>query len=405
MGEIADDLQGLLHETVRRSIAAQKGREMRKAFKYRLYPNAQQAREMQRQLDSARSLYNSALHERRDAWETSHVSITYYDQSSQLKGMRTLSPDLASVNFSMLQATLRQLQRSFDAFFRRVKKGEAPGYPRFRSSLRWDSITFPSYGDGCKLHADKGRVYFQGVGHVKVKLHRPIEGTIKTLTLKREADGWHVIFSCDLGDAQAPPSTAPPVGIDLGLTAFLVTSEGETVAPPRFFRRAEKALRRAQRQVARCQKGSQRRRKAVRLVAKQHQHVAHQRRDFHHKTARGLIQAFGVIAHENLNVKGITRTRLAKSTHDAGWAQFLAILHSKAECAGVLVVGVDARHTTQECSRCGALPEKRLTLADRTYHCASCGLERDRDHNAAINIKQRLGLSRQALTLAGADVA
>jgi putative transposase len=212
------------------------------------------------------------------------------------------------------------------------------------------------------------------------------------------------VFSCDLGDVTAPPSTLPAVGIDLGLKAFTVTSDGDTVEPPKLYRKAQAGFRRAARKVARRKKGSNRRRKAITLLAKAQQHVANQRRDFHHKTALGLVQRHGLIAHEDLNVRGIARTRLAKSTHDVGWAAFLTILAHKAACAGVTVVAVNPYHTTQACSGGGALPPVRLTLADRVHTCF-CGLVLDRDENAARNILG-LGRSLQAITWPpGASVA
>lgn len=230
------------------------------------------------------------------------------------------------------------------------------------------------------------RVYFQHVGSVKVKLHRPILGRIKTVSFTREPDGWHVVFSCELLDPQIEPSSAPAVGIDMGLKSFRVTSDGEAVEPPRFYRAAQKKLRRAQRSVARKKKGGANRRKAIRRAAKVHQHVAHQRQDFHHKTALALVSRWGLIAHEGLNVRGIARTRLAKSTLDAGGSQFLGILGHKAEEAGVRVVAVKPKNTTQRCSECGCLPLVPVTLSDREYHCASCGFVGDRDLNAAHNV-------------------
>jgi putative transposase len=297
--------------------------------------------------------------------------------------------------------TLRRLDKAFQAFFRRLKAGETPGYPRFKSRNRFATVEFPSYGDGCKL--DGNRVYFQHIGRVRVKLHRPIEGKIKTMSFTRQADGWHVVFSCDLGDVHATPHPGPMVGFDLGLKVFLVTSDGESIAPPKFYRKAERALRRAQRRVSRRQKGSKRRAKAVQILARAHLHIANQRRDFHHKTARKLVTQYGTIAHENLNIQGIARSRLAKSTYDVGWGQFLNILHSKAEEAGCVVIPVPPQNTTQACSACGEMPDTPKTLKDRVHRCAQCGYEADRDLNAALNIK-RLGLSRQALTLPVGEV-
>ncbi len=255
---------------------------------------------------------------------------------------------------------------------------------------RFRLVEFPSYGDGCRLK-ENGRLYFQHAGHVKVKLHRPVEGKIKTVSLKRSCGKWYAIFVCDMGDAPEPALDGPAVGIDLGLRSFVATSEGETVEPPRSYRKAQKKLRRANRTLSRKKQGSNRRRKAREQVAKLHEKTANQRRDFHHKVARRLVDRHGLICHEALNVRSITRSRLAKSAHDAGWAQFLHILRCKAEEAGTRVVAVDPKNTTQACSQCGALPEKRKTLSVRIHRCARCGYVEDRDVNAAKNI---LGLGR-----------
>ena len=347
-------------------------------------------------LETHRRLYNNALAERKTAWENEKRYVSYGDQSARLKIARQIDPFLAQTNFSSCQATLRHLDRAFQAFFRRLKAGEKPGYPRFKGANRFDTVEFPSHGDGCKFHGS--RVYFQHIGQIKVKLHRPIEGAIKTLSFKREADGWHLIVSCDLGETPVSPSANPAVGVDLGLKAFLATSDGETVEPPRTYRKAQRALRKAQRCLSRCQKGSNRRQKAVRRLARLHQRIANQRRDFQHKLARKLVRQYGVIAHEDLNVRSIAQTRLAKSTHDAGWGQFLAILRHKAEEAGVQVIAVPPRNTSQACSACGCLPAMPKTLADRLHRCPHCGYIADRDVNAARNIL-RLGLSRQTRTV------
>ena len=394
---------------------------MRKAFKYRCYPTRLQEAVLVALLETHRRLYNRALAERKDAYEQERRTVRYGEQSGQLKEDRKSNPYLGQTNFSSCQATLRRLDRAFTAFFRRLKAGEKPGYPRFRGAGRFDSVEFPKYGDGCRLK--QGRAEFQHIGPLKLKLHRPIEGTIKTMTVRREAGKWYVICSCDLGDVQPEPAVGPAVGIDLGCKAFLVTSDGEQVAPPKRYRPAHAHLRRAARRVARRTKGGKRRRKAVRLLARAHQHVANQRRDFHHQTARKLVAAHGLIAVEALQTANLVRrpapilgvdaetgaevylpngaaakTGLNKSISDAGWAAFLAILTHKAASAGVVMVAVHPAHTTQACSGCGAVPAVPLTLADRLHTCA-CGLRLDRDLNAAKNILSRaLGRSVQAPT-------
>jgi putative transposase len=370
---------------------------VRKAFKYKLYPTHQQAVALNAMLETHRRLYNTALAERKEAWEQEQRSVSYGEQSAQLKATRTANPFLAATNFSSCQATLRRLDKAFQAFFRRIKAGDTPGYPRFKGRNRFATVEFPSYGDGCRF--DGRYIYCQHVGRVKVKLHRPIEGKIKTVAFTREADGWHVVFSCDLGDVTAPIRSDPAVGIDLGLKAFLVTSDGESVPPPQHYRQAQAALRRAQRTVARRTKGSKRCAKAVHALQKRHQHVTNLRRDFQHKTARDLVSRYGTIVHENLNIKGIARSRLAKSTLDAAWGSFLSILSHKAEEAGTTVIAVRPHNTTQACSQCGALPSVPKTLKDRVHVCSQCGYTADRDLNAAQNIL-RLGSSRQDETCA-----
>jgi putative transposase len=367
---------------------------VRKAFKYRLYPNRSQAEALDAMLETHRRLYNSSLQERKEVYEVEGRPVSYAEQSGKLKEARKSNPYLAKTNFSSTQATLRRLDRSFKAFFRRVKTGdEAPGYPRFKGRDRFRLVEFPSYGDGCRLK-DNGRLYLQHIGHIKVKLHRPIEGKIKTCSVKKSCGRWYAIFSCDLGDApEVSVEQGAAVGIDLGLKAFLVTSDGQAVEPPRYYRKAQKKLRRAQRSVSRKKKGSNRRRKARERVARLHEKTANQRRDFHHKQARKLVDAHGLIVHEVLNIRGIARTRLAKSTHDAGWARFVSIMQSKAEEAGVAVVAVDPKNTTQLCSNCGKLPEAKKTLSERVHSCP-CGYVVDRDVNAARNIL-RLGRSLQ----------
>jgi putative transposase len=252
-------------------------------------------------------------------------------------------------------------------------------------------------------------LYVQHVGRIKVKQHRVVEGEIKAVSLTRRADGWHAAVVSEVAEPAVPACTLPAVGIDLGLTSFLVTSDGEAVAPLRAYRRAQAALRRAQRRVARRKKGSARRRKAVAQLQRAHLKIARQRRDFHHKTAVTLVRRYGLIAHERLNVTGIARSRLAKSTLDAGWAAFLTTLRLKAGDAGVRVVAVPPFNTSQACSACGALPAQPKTLRDRVHACAACGYSTSRDHNAAQNVLRlaigsRPGQGRQGVTTAVAVV-
>jgi putative transposase len=371
---------------------------MRRSFKYRLYPNRSQAQALDAMLESHRRLYNLALRQRRDVYEAEKRAVYYGEQSSRFKETRRALPSFAALNFSSAQATLRRLDKAFKAFFRRVKSGHAlqgrkAGYPRFKPEERFRTVEFPSYG--CRLK-DNGRLYLQNIGHIKVKLHRPVDGIIKTVCVRRSCVKWYVIFFCDLGNVPEATADGAAVGIDLGLKSFLVTSDGEAVEPPRYYRESQKKLRRAHRSISRKEQGSGRRRKARQRVASLHEKTANQRRDFHHKQARKLIDTCGLIVHEALNIEGIARSRLAKSTHDAGWASFLNILSYKSEEAGTRGVAVDPRNTTQVCSSCGTIPEVKKALADRIHIC-SCGYVADRDVNAARNILS-LGRSDQDVT-------
>jgi len=337
-------------------------------------------------LAEACRLYNAAVQERRDAYRISHKSINYCDQANQLKEIRA-EGDLELANFSCSQDVLRRVDKAFNAFFDRVKNGQKPGYPRFRGASRYDSITFPSYGDGCKM-LDNGKLRLQGVGAVKIKLHRPIEGEIKTVTIKREAGRWYAVASVEC-EAKPLPASIEKTGLDVGLSAFATLSDGTEIENPRYYKEAQAKLRRAQRKVARRKRGGNSRKKAVRELQRAHAHVRNQREDFAHKVSRTLVVLFGLIVIEQLNIKGLAAGMLAKSVNDAGWSSFIAKLTYKAAEAGRVLLKVDPRGTSQRCI-CGAPNPK--TLSQRWHHCESCGLSVPRDHASALEIL-RLGLS------------
>jgi putative transposase len=234
---------------------------VRKAFKFRLYPNKYQAGRLAFTLDLHRRIYNDALGWRKASWERNHKGVSYGTQSAALKGLRASSSLFKDLNFSSCQGTLRRLDRSYQNFFRRVKAGEKPGYPRFKADSQFSSVEFPSYGDGIKLVDGKLRI--QAVGLIKVKMHREIEGKINTVQIKREAGKWYAVFSCDLGDVAVTPSQNKPVGVDVGLEYFLTTSDGDHVKNPRVQKKELTKLRRQQRSVSRKKLGGRNRRKAV----------------------------------------------------------------------------------------------------------------------------------------------
>ena len=365
---------------------------MRRTFEYRLYPTRKQAAVFDRALWSCRKLYNAMLWQRQLAYHGgTKRSLSLRTQRAQLTDLRTSDPEYGALHTHILQDVAIRLDRSFKAFFRRCKAGEKPGYPRFKGRDRYNSLTYFEASNG-SVRIKGGRVSFSKLAeNVRVMLHRPIRGTLKTATLRRKASGWYVLFSCD--DVPPDPALAAgagEVGIDVGLTHFATLSDGSTIANPRYQRAAEAALTAAQRRLSRKLRGSNRRRKARAILAGHHEKVHSQRKDFHFKTARALVQRFGFIAVEDLDINDMVQSDGQRSLHrsiaDASWGNFLRTLEHKAEEAGATVVRVEPRGTTQDCSGCGAVVHK--TLRERVHRCA-CGLVLDRDLNAARNILQR----------------
>jgi putative transposase len=365
-----------------------------KAFKFYLRPTAEQARNLDRIRLICCELYNAGLQEKRDAYRKLGINLNCAKQQAELTDVKAARPDVKAVNAQVLQNVLKRLHRAFDGFFRRVKSGQRPGYPRFRSERRYDSFTFPQVSHdgplkgGGIVMATNGRLLVHGVpGLIKVKWHRQLESMPKTATFKREGKRWYVIFACDNVPIEALPETGRDCGLDLGLTTFAMLDDGTAVNNPRLLRHAEGNLRRAQRRLSRRKRGSQRRNKARELLAGHHRHIANERRDHIHKVARTLVNSFDRIAVEKLNVQGLASGCLSKSVNDAGWGMFLAILVAKAANAGREVVAVDPAGTSQVCSGCGVVVRK--SLSERVHRCADCGLVLDRDVNAARNIRLR----------------
>jgi putative transposase len=351
-------------------------------------------------LETHRRIFNNALAQRKSAWEDSRQSISYGDQSAAYKEERQVNEYYQRTNFSSCQRTLRRLDKAFKAFFRRVQAGEKPGYPRFKGRSRWKSVEF-TYGDGSKIR-DNGKLYIQHIGELKVRWHRKIKGEVKTVTLRRQAGKYYVCFSCEI-EAEPLEPTDAVVGLDLGVSNLVTTSDGEFFEPPKYLRQSERKVRCQQRKVARRKKGSDRRRKAIRNLQRTHEHIANQRKDTAHKVARQLVEDYDLIAVENLNTNGLLKNHhLARSIADAAWNTFITILTSKAEEAGRRLVKVDPGYTSQECSQCGAIVKKDLSV--RIHRCPYCDLVLDRDVNAAVNILQK-ALARTGLSGANVEVA
>jgi putative transposase len=360
---------------------------VRKTCQYKLRPTPAQEQALEAVLWRCRTLYNAALEQRKTWWQRGQGKrATYYQQKAELPNLKADFPDYAEVHSQVLQDVLLRVERAYQAFFRRVAAGEAPGYPRFQGRDRYHSFTYPQYGNGAVL--DGGVLSLSKLGRIPLRLHRPLVGTPKTVTVSKAADGWYVSFSCADVPVQPLPPTGRETGIDVGLKVFLITAQGERVANPRYYRTAEKQLIKAQRRVSRRQKGSNRRKKAATLLARKHQQVRRQRRDFHHKTALTLLRDYDTVYLEDLRVANLVRNHhLAKSISDAGWAAFRAMLEAKAVWAGRRVFAVPPAYTSQDCSGCGARVRKSLSV--RTHICPFCGLVLDRDENGARNVHGR----------------
>ena len=382
---------------------------MRRAYKFLLRPTSKQAALLTACLDDHRALYNAALQERRDAWKMRSASVKFFDQSAQLKDIRADDQDgQGRWSANSQRFTLRRLDKAFAAFFRRIKAGQTPGYPRFKGRGWFDTVEWTE-GNGSRWdsqpHAAATRVYLLGIGHVRVNQHRAVKGRVKTVSVKREGSRWYVVVSCDDVPAEPLAPTGAVAGIDLGVASFLTISDGTHVPNQRHLAASADRLAAAQQALARCKRRSKRRRKAVDRIAAIHCKTRRQRLDHAHKTALALVRDYDVIAHEALNVAGLTRRPkprpagdgtfepngaaakcgLNRSILDAGWGVFLRVLAAKAESAGRTLIAVDPRHTSQTCSGCGHVAAgNRVTQAE--FRCLACGHQAHADVNAAINI-------------------
>ena len=390
--------------SVKTNFQAWYNHRMITAYKYKLRPNKAQANQFDEWLNLLRMQYNYRLGERFNWYESTRCPVDscslvscsiapvlkppdYYWQKRDLLNTKKLFPEYKEIHSQVLQNCVERVKKAFDRYIKADKTGQRSGKPRFKGKGRYHSFTYTQMKQDC---IQGNRITLPKIGDVKMILHRPIPDgfKIKTAQIVKAADGYYVTLS--LQDATVP--TISPdlnfdrtVGIDMGLKDFLITSDADTVTIPLFARQAEQDKKLRNKSVSRKKKGSNRRRKAIKRLAKHHQKVARQRKDFHYKTASQLLHKYDVIGFEDLNVKGLVRTRMAKSILDAGWSEFLTILVCKAESAGKLAIAVNPNGTTQNCSSCGTHIPK--TIADRWHSCYVCGLELDRDVNAAINVK------------------
>jgi putative transposase len=375
-----------------------------RTFQFRIYPTVKQAIALDRVLWLQRELFNAALEARRGAWRWERRSVGYVQHCRTLTELREVRPEVLEFGVVVCRGTLKRLDRAFKDFFGRCQRGEKPGYPRFKSRSRFNSL---QWEDSCgwKLKADARRLYLQGIGDVKLHLHRQIRGTPKAITVERQGRHWFVSIRCvDVGPTLLAP-TGREVGIDLGVVNLVATSDGRLVTQGRFGRNAAAAFAKAQRDLKHKQKGSNRRRRAVERVADHHRRVRNQRRDLAHKVSRQLVDDYDLIVLEDLKVANMLRrplphlgpdgtfepngakakSGLNRSIHDAGWGQLARMLAYKAEDAGRELRVVAPQFTSQRCSRCEHTDEASRR-SQAVFRCTACGFEAHADINAACNV-------------------
>src|SRR5437879_1125917 len=351
---------------------------MLKTYRYRLVPSCKQQAALQHTLDLCRNLYNCALEQRRMQRTT---PVAQMREVTELKKEFT---DYQGVHVHVLQNVIKKLDRSFENFFRRVKAGQKPGFPRFKGKDRFDSFAFNNTGfslAGKYLQISK-------IGAIKLRLSRPLpkDSTIKSLIVRRSSNNWYACLVADY-TPQTLPASELCVGLDLGIENFAALSDGSFIPNPRIYEKAQAELRRAQRRVARRKKGSHRRKRAVELLRKVHERIANRRLDILHKESTKLIQKYGTIVVEALNVKGLAQGFLAKQVQDTSWARFIQLLSYKAEEAGRRLVKVDCSYTSQTCPECGVI--KKKSLSNREHNC-ECGCRMRRDTAEAMLILGRI---------------
>jgi putative transposase len=356
-------------------------------YQYRIYPTIKQEKKFECNLEACQTLYNQALHWRKEAYEAHGESVNYTMQQADLTRLREESPFWKSLHIDILQDSLRRLDLAFQAFFQSVKEGGNTGYPKFKTGMDYRSFTYSHLSENLitRTFGRLSRVRIPKVGKVKIRYHRPLpEGEIKTLQVLSKASGWYVNITVEIPDVPKIEIKSA-VGVDVGLESFLTTSLGEKVENPRHFRKSEERLAQHQHRFSNRKKGSNRRRKARNQVAKLHERVANQRRDFHYKTAHKLYSKYDAVVVEDFRITNMVQNHhLAKSISDAAWGNFVLRLGNKSEKTGKHLMKVPPKDTSQNCSGCGEKVPKELNV--RVHECPKCKLKLDRDVNAAINI-------------------
>jgi len=374
---------------------------MIKTFKYRLYPTKKQVQKLNWTLDKCRVLYNSCLLDKKNRYEQTGKGLSRIDQQVILKNDKDRFDFLNDIHSQVLQDVLFRVDKAFQSFFRRVKAKKRAGYPRFKSEGRYDSITYPQKP---AFQITEQGLKLSKIGSIKIKLHRSIVGKPKTCVIKKQNGKWYACFSVEYIN-QPLPHSDKVVGIDVGLENFAILSNQEKIKNPRFFKIDQNALAKAQRKLSKQTKSSPKKKKAKKVVIRIHERIVNRRHNFIHQEARKIVNNFGVICIEKLNVKDMMSNqikvfghKLNRSIADAAWSQFAQQLFFKAEDAGRKIIAINPKGTSQRCSQCGTIVKKDLSV--RWHDCPVCNVHLHRDLNASYNIlrlgTQSLGFSIEA---------
>ena len=364
----------------------------KESYKFNLRPTTAQETLLEKTLELCRWTYNETLATRKNSWELEQKSVGFYQTKRLLPLWKITKPELSDVHSQVLQNVHERVELAFRAFFQRVKKGDKPGYPRFKGFGCYGSFTFPQYGNGGATLKDDG-LHLSKVGVVEITLHReiPVDAKIKRVTIKREGHQWFAIFSVEIPEHQKGKCGQGAVGIDLGCKTFAVLSDGNKIENPKFLEKALKKISKAQRKLAKQSKGTPERTRAKKVIGKVYRKVNNQRANFLHQESRKLVNKYETLIFEDLNVKQMVEQRpwhsLNRTILDAAWDKFVFCCSYKAENAGGKVIKVNPKNTTKMCSRCGEIVDK--DLSERIHLCPICGLKIDRDWNSSINILRR----------------
>ena len=360
------------------------------AYKFRAYPSKVRQAILDRQMQLAKSLYNTLLEKSLQHYKETKKTFTRYEMNKWITQIKRENPEFKSMHSQVLQNVADRVSKSYNNFFCRIRarktgKKLKVGFPRYKSYV--SSLTYPQFG----FRMSRKTAQLSGVGSINFVNHREIQGKSKTLTIKKAKSGeWYITISAETEAAPVPSNKKTEVGIDLGLRDYTTLSNGIKIQNPRLLDKSLNKLRKAQRGLSRRKKGGKNRRKAALKVARISEGISRQRNDFLHKLSHNLVNSYSFIAYEKLNIKGMAGNHhLARSINDASWSHFIQYLCYKAESAGCKVVGVNPRNTTKTCSKCGNV--QNIELSERTFNCKNCGISIDRDLNAAINILSTAG--------------